>query len=112
MLRMSSVFAFALAAVLLAPNTRAAQDTGLKLGEKFEGEMKEKKKYLHWDRSGDVLDHFAAETPIALKAGQKVSITATVIGSDRKVWMALLDPSDKIVAKTGTKQKPPIKTVQ
>jgi len=85
------------AAALIGPPTRADEEA-IKVGEKFEGELTEMKGYPHWPGYVDTFAGYAAEVPISLKAGQKLSITATVIGKGRKVSVCLLDPTRKIVA--------------
>lgn len=83
--------------------------TGLKLGEQFKGELTAKEKRTVWatfglsgigkDKStlgaGPDPNMYAAALPIQLKAGQPVTITATVIGQDRPVGVFILDPEGK-----------------
>ena len=59
---------------------------------------------------GGVLSGYAMDLPIKLKAGQSISMTATVTGKDRKVSMALSDPTGTIIA--ATKPSSAIKSVQ
>jgi hypothetical protein len=82
---------------LCTANTSSGQPNTLKLGEKLEGDLKEEKSYV-WPGGGGRLYGYGAEIPVSLKAGQEVSITATVIGTNRKVSVALQDPAGKIIA--------------
>lgn len=80
-----------------------AQSKGLKLGDKFEGELKTKGPTYYQENGliysgSDVF--YSTGLPVELKAGQSITITATVTGKDRKVNIALLDPTGKPLGAT------------
>lgn len=84
-------------------NKIPALSTGINVGEKFEGEFgKEHKFPVSWRRKampfavtpGDP-NWYTGAIPITLKAGQGISVTATVTGTDRLVGMRVLDPQGK-----------------
>jgi hypothetical protein len=90
---------------------------GIKLGETFEGEMKGDKFAFYKGIAGNIAvfpsiplfkqqrtkngpvpkEAYIAEVPVALKAGQKVTITATVKGDDRKLMIIVLDRTGEVV---------------
>jgi hypothetical protein len=82
----------ALALVVLAPAAGYGQSKSLKLGEKYEGELKK-----------DNFSNGAYQTDVrvSLKAGQSLSITATVVGSDRTVALNVLDTEGKLIEAPG-----------
>lgn len=85
-----------------------AADGAIRPGEKFEGELKVKEGYP-WLGFVDTYTDWATEVPVALKAGQNVTFAATVIGKNRRVSVALLDPTGKMIA--ATKRDTAIKSV-
>jgi hypothetical protein len=112
-------FLAALAAALLVSATGSAQRSKtLKLGEKFAGELSGKRTALpkiapkmrgkfggkgKGGRRGSNLG-FGKKLPVSLKAGQSVSISATVAGAGRNVLLVLLDPTGEVVGHTAFKE--------
>jgi hypothetical protein len=83
-----------------------AMSKGIKLGEKFKGEFtKEHKLWCFWKWQGEAPGisgiNFRDDPvcqgafPITLKAGQDVTITATVTGKERFVGVRILDTEGK-----------------
>jgi hypothetical protein len=112
MSRVRTVFALALLGPALVPATGRAQ-TSLRIGKKFEGQVNQPRVQLSnvlgqvppgWSGFNGGFNAFAfgyvATVPLRLKAGEAVSISATVTGADRKVQLILLDPSKTGVAFT------------
>jgi hypothetical protein len=93
------------ASVLVSPNTGVAQKSrGLKLGDKFEGELGGRKtttiRYRVSDEPTSPLlggqeGVYATSIPITLKAGQAISITASVTGNERIVGIQVFDPTQQ-----------------
>ena len=100
----------AIAAAGLFVSSLPAQQSGLKLGEKLEGELTEMGSYVGWPGFVDRYYGYATDITVSLKAGQSISISATVVGQGRKVSVALQDPTGKIIA--ATQRNTAIKTVQ
>jgi hypothetical protein len=96
------------ASALVVPVSAVAQSKTLKLGQIFKGELGGVKKQFKYrppatntaplpiGRPGFC---YAASVPIMLKAGQEVSITATVTGKTRIVGIECYDPQKKQVEK-------------
>src|SRR5437868_6463866 len=99
MFRVVCVIVAAMAGTLFTPVSGSAQTKGITLGKKFEGKVgNTKNRYENIPGSGILsFDAYAAELPITLKAGQSISISATVTGTGRAVWLALLDPTEKAI---------------
>jgi len=112
------------AALLAACAVTQAQtkSKGIKLGEDFEGELGGEKQTVgvapsgHWQgrrwgklRMGFATDlsacAYVAEVSVTLKAGQKVVITATVKGTDRKVSVLLEDKNGEVAGYVKTPAK-------
>jgi hypothetical protein len=76
----------------LVPSALHAQPgKGIKLGEEVKGEIVgPQKTYLA--KLGGKLGH-SAELSVALKAGQNISLSATVVGKDRTATLFLYDPT-------------------
>jgi hypothetical protein len=99
--------------VLLAENIPQAysQSKGLELGKTFEGELggKPVEARIRIDggksKTGLIRPGYQTMLPITLKAGQAVSITATVTGKERLVGIAVLDPAKNPVAVSGPSPK-------
>jgi hypothetical protein len=91
--------------ILLVP--AGLSQTGLQLGEKFEGEITGEKKFIKGllAPSGNRLRAYTAEIPVTLKAGQKLFHTVTVTGKTRGVGVALRDPSGALVEVAGLLKK-------
>src|SRR5262245_56486970 len=75
---------------------------GIKFGEKFEGEFAAKHKLRGWSRRDDEVKVkftpgvlYQGALPIRLKAGQGMSITATVVGQGRLVGIRVINPMGK-----------------
>jgi RNA polymerase sigma factor (sigma-70 family) len=71
----------------------------LKPGADFKGELglsSPRKMYSTGRRDDPVLWGYAAEVPVTLKAGQSVTVSATVVGKDRDVGVALIDPAGRV----------------
>lgn len=83
-------------AVMISPSTRADDDP-IQPGDKFEGRLT-KMISSPWLKYVDTFYAYGTDVPIRLKAGQRISITATVTGTGRKVSVALLDPDGKMIA--------------
>jgi hypothetical protein len=92
-----------LIALLLVP--AASSQTGLRLGEKFEGELKGEKKPVKGFSDNRAVRAYTAEIPVTLKAGQKLFLTVTVAGKTRLVGVALRDPSGALVEKKDFEKK-------
>jgi hypothetical protein len=117
MFRRTCVLMLALVALVGIATDGQAQkkaSKGIKLGETFEGEMKGDKFAFFKGIAGNIAvfpkiplfktrgsttpkDAYIAEVPVALKAGQKVTITAAVKGDDRKLMIIVLDRTGEIV---------------
>jgi hypothetical protein len=108
MYRTLVVAAAVTAAALLTPRA-PADEGGITPGEPFKGELTEKKGYP-WPPYVDTFTEFATEVPIKLKGGQKIALSATVVGANRKVSVGLMDPSGKMIATS--KRSTAVKTVQ
>jgi hypothetical protein len=83
--------------VLLGLAAGYGRAEGLKLGEKLEGEVKGEAGDRVVKLSGNAQTYpqaYVTEVTVDLKAGQSISISATVIGKDRKVALVLLDPKE------------------
>ena len=96
MFRTACVPVALLAAALFVAAAGAAPPPGLKLGEKFEGELKNKKGTYVGQPGTNMRfsnDFYVAEVPVTLKAGQAIAISATVIGKGRPVAITLQDPT-------------------
>src|SRR4051794_18021485 len=90
----------------------AQQKGGVKLGEKLEGEMKDKALWVVGSGAHKV---YRAELLVALKAGQSISILATVVGKERRVVLRLLDPDGAVIGDPLKQKDPmswPVKTSQ
>jgi len=121
MTRLKCVIAAALAALLAISSGAQAQKSkskGIKLGEDFEGEVGGQKYVIgsvgNYARAkfrttnlgwGNGEGGFLTEVPVNLKAGQKVLVSVTVKGTDRKVSVVLADKAGEIVGFT----KAPVK---
>jgi hypothetical protein len=75
----------------LLPTSSHAQ--AIRLGEEFKGEITKKGFFP----GVGALDGYIAEVPVALKSGQKLSISVYVAGEDRRVQVGLVDPDGKLV---------------
>src|SRR5439155_26574249 len=107
MFRSTVLFVAAAASVLCFSHAAMAQKVtqlskGIKLGETFKGEFIAKHKGQAWvsgPESKLVItpdpNLYIGSIPITLKAGQGMSITATVTGQDRSVGVHVLDPAGK-----------------
>jgi hypothetical protein len=112
MMKSRCIGASLLAVALLVLSAAQAQTSkGIKLGEDFEGEVggqkyhigspgnyaaaKFRTKDLGW-ANGE--KGFLSEVPVNLKAGQKLVISVTVRGTDRRVSLVLADKSGEVVA--------------
>lgn len=80
---------------LVISSLTAQQSGGLNLGEKLEGELTANSKKILVAQNDW---HFSTEMLVSLKAGQSISISATVIGKDRLVTLFLADPTGKNLA--------------
>jgi hypothetical protein len=113
MRRFVALLAAVAAVALWTAQTTVAQKAGkgLKLGEKFEGELGEQQKkplgYKIEDLSAGGVSGvglYMASLPIRLKAGQELSIVAAVAGSDRYVGLQVFDPGQKRILVDSKKQ--------
>jgi hypothetical protein len=87
------------AITLLAPVHAADEPANLKLGEKFEGELT-RRAAIEWPGFATVTG-YATELPVVLKAGQSLKVSARVLGTDRRVCLALRDPTGRSIKATG-----------
>jgi RNA polymerase sigma factor (sigma-70 family) len=84
-----------------AEKPRAEEPKGgeLKLGVDFKGELAVStpwKSYSTGRRDDPLPWGYATEVPVTLKAGQSVTVSATVVGKDRDVGVALIDPAGRV----------------
>jgi hypothetical protein len=75
-----------------------AQTGVLKFGEKFDGELSVRSPVVHVGPTA--IRFYGAAIPVSLKAGQSISISATVIGNSRQVALWLRDPTGANLANT------------
>ena len=87
-----------LAALILACGgiALAEDETELKSGIRAEGELTDKDETAF----GGIVKAYAKEYTVKLKAGQSVTITASVLGTNRLVGVALLDPTGRPIDAT------------
>ncbi len=85
-----------LALVACGATAFAEDDTELKSGIRAEGELTEKDESAF---SG-ILKAYVKEYTVKLKAGQSVTFTASVLGTNRLVGVALLDPAGRPIDAT------------
>lgn len=88
-----------LAALILAcggATAFAEDETELKSGIRAEGELTDKDETAF----GGIVKAYAREYTVKLKAGQSVTITASVLGTNRLVGVALLDPTGRPIDAT------------
>lgn len=78
-------------------SARADEDTELKSGIRAEGELTEKDEAPF---GGLVIKAYVKEYTVKLKAGQSVSFTATVLGVNRLVGVAVFDPTGRPIDAT------------
>jgi HAMP domain-containing protein len=97
--------AITLALAVAVASTARADELTLRPNEPLTAEVKEEKTFLWPGYAGDT-KRFALEVPVRLKAGQKIDLTATVVGTNRTVQLALVDPSGKFVETTYYGGKP------
>ena len=106
MRRFAILLTAVVAAVLISPDTGIAQkNKGITLGEKFEGELGGRKSNkIRYRLAGEFIPQilgggqesvYTASIPVTLKAGQAISITATVTGKDRIVGIQVFDPTQQ-----------------
>ena len=99
MFRTFLVIAAVTVAGLLTPAT-GADESKFKFGEPYKGEVSDTPK-----RGMGGFDHYWAEIPVTLKAGQDISITCTVVGKDRKLYVEFLDPKGSLIGSTKKETK-------
>lgn len=83
-----------------AATVRADDRVSLPSGQKIEGELIGEKKSTPWIGDVDSFYGYMTDVPVALKAGDKISIRGTVTGRGRKISIALLDPTGTMIAAT------------
>jgi hypothetical protein len=86
----------ALLVVACGATAFADEETELKSGLRAEGELTEKDEAAF----GGILKAYVKEYTVKLKAGQSVSFTGTVLGTNRLVGIALLDPAGRPIDAT------------
>jgi hypothetical protein len=84
----------------LAALAQAAGGDTLPPNKKIEGELAGEMRGTPWPEFVDSYYGYMTEHPVTLKAGGKITVSASVTGEKRRVALALLDPSGKIVAAT------------
>ena len=100
MVRIASGILAIVAGVLLCSTPGLAQPGAktVKLGETIEVTLTEQSgSVCFMTRNGRV---FTTALPVSLKAGQSLSISATVVGGKRQVALAIVDPTGKWIEQT------------
>jgi hypothetical protein len=87
------------------PFALAADDDtqSLRAGRKLEGELMGPERGAPMGPGafgGFGFRGYFTEIPVTLKAGQKITISGTVVGTNRSIAIALKDPTDKMIAAT------------
>lgn len=108
---LGNAVAMQLLVICFTTSPGTAQGSDLKFGKLLKGELTTKKVYYGWPGGlRDSYGGYTLEVPIALKAGQGMKVSATVLGEGRRVTLGLVNPTGEMIA--GTSRGTAIKTVQ